>query len=429
MITMNKREKYIKKLEENRALALEYITKALDSNNNDICLNVDDIIIMTLLKDDASDKKTNEALCNARGTIKSLISEIRNARSLDEIVNVRKKLNYYLNKVKSIMKQKNVNEENITLYSNIVKELRNNIGEYLRLVKRNDYVLSLKELSRKENLTDEEIKLLENSYERERRFNTRLLKKYSPSNEKVVRKKTSKEEEKEEGVSVPSVVRPKNIGITENAMSLLKTGPGLELKKSITDGASFAVTPVNGDSKLKGMIEESKKTHLVRQQEELESVVEVDENGMVLVRNPNTTSVSGRINFDIERPPIPRREFQSHEELLRSNFSRYKLVKSNPYGNGLVKDLGTLFKNVPIYLANKRSLKIMIRDFNNFCSSESLSKLIDFTIYENSFKKALKNVFSPKKKKDSMDYEMDTIRGIVYDDSEVLESEVLSKKL
>lgn len=426
MIIMNKSEKYIKKLEENRRLALEYITKAIDSNNTSICLNVDDVIIMTLLNDGVNDKNNNEALCNARGTIKSLISEIRNASSEEEIVNVRKKLNYYLNKVKSLMKQKEVSEENITLYSNIVKELRNNIGEYLRLVKRNDYVFSLKELASKEILTEEEEKLLENSYERERRFNTRLLKKYNPNYKKTVGKKSSKNEEKEESVSDPSAVRPKNIEITENATSLLNPDTKVELNR---EGEVLVDKPVEEKKKtFKEMVEESRRASLERKID-LEPSVEEDEKGMVLVRNPNPAPVSGRINFDFERPQISRREFKSPEELLRSDFARYNLVRANPYGNGLVKDLGALFKNVPIYLANKRSLKIMIRDFNNFCSSETLSNLIDFTIYENSFKKAFLNVFSPKRRRNSMDYQMDTIRQVVYDDSEDLESEVFLRKI
>lgn len=426
MIIMNKSEKYIKKLEENRRLALEYITKAIDSNNTSICLNVDDVIIMTLLNDGVNDKNNNEALCNARGTIKSLISEIRNASSEEEIVNVRKKLNYYLNKVKSLMKQKEVSEENITLYSNIVKELRNNIGEYLRLVKRNDYVFSLKELASKEILTEDEEKLLENSYERERRFNTRLLKKYNPNYKKTVGKKSSKNEEKEESVSDPSAVRPKNIEITENATSLLNPDTKVELNR---EGEVLVDKPVEEKKKtFKEMVEESRRASLERKID-LEPSVEEDEKGMVLVRNPNPAPVSGRINFDFERPQISRREFKSPEELLRSDFARYNLVRANPYGNGLVKDLGALFKNVPIYLANKRSLKIMIRDFNNFCSSETLSNLIDFTIYENSFKKAFLNVFSPKRRRNSMDYQMDTIRQVVYDDSEDLESEVFLRKI
>lgn len=440
MIIMNKIEKYVKKLEENRKLALELITKSIDSNNTSICLDIDEVIISTLLKDDANDKKTNEALCNARGLIKSLINEIRNAKTNEEIVNVRNKLNYYLNKVKSIMKQKEVSEENITLYSNMVKELRNNIGEYLRLIKRNDYMLSIKELSSKENLSQEEEKILENSYERERRFNTRLLKKYNPNYKKVVRNKDPKDEEVSETISVsgldsdststPSLINPKNIGITESATSLLNPSSKVILKKDLTrDDALLSSSVEQGENKLKRMLEESKKAFLERRQKELESIVEVDENGMVLVRNPNPAPVTGKFSFDIERPPVEKREFRTPGEILRTDFSRYNLVKVNPYGNGIVKDLGALFKNIPIYLANKRSLKIMIRDFNCFCSSETLSNLINFTIYENSFKNALKKVFSLRKEKDSVDCEMDSIREIIYDDSEVLESEVLSKKI
>lgn len=442
MIIMNKMEKFIKKLEENRKLALELITKSIDSNNTNICLDIDEVIISTLLKDDANDKKTNEALCNARGLIKSLINEIRNAKTNEEIVNVRNKLNYYLNKVKSIMKQKEVSEENITLYSNVVKELRNNIGEYLRLIKRNDYMLSIKELSSKENLSQEEEKILENSYERERRFNTRLLKKYNPNYKKVVRNKTPKEEAVSETISVSgldpvldsssttSLIKPKNIDVTENATSLLNPNSKVILKKDLTrDGTLVSSSAEQGENKLKRMIEESKKASLERRQKELESIVEVDENGMVLVRNPNPAPVTGKFSFDIERPPVEKREFRTPEEILRTDFSRYNLVKVNPYGNGIVKDLGALFKNIPIYFENKHALKIMIRDFNNFCSSESLSNLINFTIYENSFKNALKKVFSLRKEKDSVDCEMDSIREIIYDDSEVLESEVLSKKI
>lgn len=442
MIIMNKIEKYIKKLEENRKLALEFITKSIDSNNTNICLNIDEVIISTLLKDDANDKKTNEALCNARELIKSLINEIRNAKTNEELVNVRNKLNYYLNKVKSIMKQKEVSEENITLYSNIVKELRNNIGEYLRLIKRNDYMLSIKELSSKENLSQEEEKQLENSYERERRFNTRLLKKYNPNYKKVVRNKTPKEEDVSETISVSgldpaldsssttSLIKPKNIDVTENATSLLNPNSKVILKKDLTRDANLVPSSVEqGENKLKGMIEESKKASSERKQKELESIVEVDENGMVLVKNPYPAPVTGKFTFDIERQPVEKREFKSPEELLRVDFSRYNLSRVNPYGNGLVKDLGSLFKNIPIYLANKRSLKIMIRDFNCFCSSQTLSNLINFTIYENSFKKALKKVFSPRKEKDSIDYEMDSIREIIYDDSDDFESEVLSKRI
>ena len=113
-----------------------------------------------------------EELNKAHNLIINLINEIVNSNNPDKIANIRKKLNYYINKIKREMIKRQLDEEKISKYSEEVKTIRNHISKYIRFLKRQEKIEEIKKLSKNyQELSSDEQKIMQKMISLELKYN------------------------------------------------------------------------------------------------------------------------------------------------------------------------------------------------------------------------------------------------------------------
>ena len=138
---MQKIDERIKKMDKEHEELLKRVKDSL-LQNRDL---LDDEInhLKEVLKMEENNIKQYHAIIQAQNLIVSLTEEILACNSVDDIINIRKKLNYYINKIKTILAKRNISENTITDYQEKVSGLRKEISRYVRYLKRdkNLYVI------------------------------------------------------------------------------------------------------------------------------------------------------------------------------------------------------------------------------------------------------------------------------------------------
>ncbi len=172
---MNKIENRIEKIKEEHIFLLKTVRDNITSNKNSFVKEASDVI--NALEIDEKNIKKYEALVKAQELIASLTEEIVSAKTPSEVSNIRKKLNYYINKIKTELKNRNMDEDKIEKYQEKNQDLKKEIAKYIRFLKREDNINEIERLySNYENLSNEEINTLKKALSRERNYNTRNMK-------------------------------------------------------------------------------------------------------------------------------------------------------------------------------------------------------------------------------------------------------------
>lgn len=169
-----KLEEKIAKINTERKQMVETALTAISDNKT---LLIDEVKqIATIIKEDDNNSKKYIELVKIQELIANLSEEIINADSKETIISIRKKLNYYINKVKQTMKKRGMSEEEINTYSEKVSGIRTNISKYLRYVKRTDNLKEIDELHENyENLSKEELIRYKKLLKLENNYNNRVL--------------------------------------------------------------------------------------------------------------------------------------------------------------------------------------------------------------------------------------------------------------
>ncbi len=164
----------INRIKEERKLLLTEVKDSINNSNEEVINNISEI--KELLNYDEESIKKYNAICEAQELIESLTKEIVNAKSHEEVIEIRKKLNYYINKVKNECKKRNISEEDYNKYYSNITDLRKNIAKYIRYLKRESNINHIDELnSNYDNLSSEEKQDLNKAIKLERNYNTRQL--------------------------------------------------------------------------------------------------------------------------------------------------------------------------------------------------------------------------------------------------------------
>ena len=172
---MKKIENRIEKIKEDHIFLLKTVRDNITSNKNSFVKEANDVI--NALEIDEKNIKKYEALIKAQELIASLTEEIVNAKTPSEVLNIRKKLNYYINKIKTELKNRNMDEDKIEKYQEKNQSLKKEIAKYIRFLKREDNIKEIERLySNYESLSNEEIDTLKKSLNKERNYNTRNMK-------------------------------------------------------------------------------------------------------------------------------------------------------------------------------------------------------------------------------------------------------------
>lgn len=153
---MNNYEEKIKNIKETEKYLLEIARNAITTQNKILNLNIQDLICM--LNYDESTVKKYESTLKAQMLIEKFTNDILEAKDVDEIKAIRNRLNYYINKVKTEIKDRNVSEEEYNKYYENATLLRKNIARYVRFMKREENIKEIDRLSENiDSLNEDEL--------------------------------------------------------------------------------------------------------------------------------------------------------------------------------------------------------------------------------------------------------------------------------
>lgn len=387
-------EEKIAKINSDRKVILENIQEKL-KNSNEIC-NDNLGQIASLLKTEDESQKEYKAILKAKDLILELTKEIANSNSVEEIVSIRKKINYYINKIKKILNSRGIFENEINELSKKTNNLRKDVANYIRFLKREEKISQIEELTNKESLTDEEKnnlkKLFRNEMSYIRRTTNPVVKK-----EKTQEKLVINEEVEDNKNNLEEVVSKLSLDEIEEMNNnreyfyyppldmVLRyvVKPSLDNYKSLAigiDGESYEV-----DFRL---LEKASKQEDNDEIEFLEQDVEViDEDEKIETINDNEEKVPEALYFN---------RFLTEEDIAkkyRGYKRQYHFRRLKKYNSNFIVNLSRLLSNVPKIIHNKKMIKNMKKDYNNFYRGEDLRRSINNALSENSIAKSLRLIF------------------------------------
>ena len=221
---MNNYEEKINNIKETEKYLLEMARNKILSQNKIMNLNIQDLICM--LNYDDSTVKKYEATLKAQMLIEQFTLDIANATDVEEIKAIRNRLNYYINKIKSEVKEKNIPEEEYNKYYENATILRKNIATYIRFLKREDNIKEIDRLNNKDNRTVEE----EDSLKKHIRLERNYGKKYTNP---TVEKKVVKKEEKKNSIDMDKLIKSFNEGLAKKNEETIKPVFSFNLQSAI----------------------------------------------------------------------------------------------------------------------------------------------------------------------------------------------------
>ena len=184
---MNKDYERILKIREEHLLLLKEIRGSLLKNKNKEDQLLGDIL--RVINYDGDSLKKITSYFNAKQLIASLVEEIANNDNSEDVTKYRRKLNYYITKIKEELSTRNIGPVTKEVYQDRVSAMREDISRYVRCLRRNNNILEIENLfNRYNSLNIDEMKRLKKLISMEQRYNHRNLytKKEEISKEKEV---------------------------------------------------------------------------------------------------------------------------------------------------------------------------------------------------------------------------------------------------
>ncbi len=352
---MNKKESNtarINKIKEERYELLKEVRENINNCNEKVLDNASDII--NALNCDEKNIKKYEALKKAQSLIESLTKEIANATTKEEVESLRKKLNYYINKVKDEAKKRNID---YSKYYEHATNLRKNIAKYIRFIKRKEQIDMLENVNNNyEELNDDALKMLSKQISSARNYNTRVIKEgkrtSTNNNSSLVTMEQTKEEEIE-NVSLNNETEIKEITLDD-----IKRKRDRNISRAVID-------------------EDIPQRHL-------------------RVKRSNMDSI-GDFRSDKKRLLPEPKKFESDKDFISSRVdefdNRYQMLNPIEYNQSFGKNIVSFMKNIPIYSINKRKLERIKLDYSLFHRSEDLGIYMKYVKMDNSIIEGLRKVF------------------------------------
>ena len=345
---MNNYEEKITNIKETEKYILELARNAITTQNKILNLNIQDLIC-NLNYDETSVKKY-EATLKAQMLIEKFTNDILEAKDIDEIKSIRNRLNYYINKVKTEIKERNVSEEDYNKYYDNASILRKNIATYIRYIKREDNIKEIERLnSNIDNLNEEELNNLK-----------RLIK--LETNYGKTHKEVKIEKKNNNTVKINKAVNKENRKDPFDISKLFKEFKEKELPK-----------------------------------EENKNSIILNFSGQELPKEEKKNSIV--IDFTA-KPTQPVQSCNRYETLesylsfkLNTFQGRYNLQRLNKYDGGLVHNMSEFIKNVPKFRSNKKKINRMEEASVYYDRTPEFVGYIEYNRRENSIFKNIKDVF------------------------------------
>lgn len=359
---MNKMNERIDRIEKDHLTLLKMVKESLLSNKDNFNDGVKDVVDVLNAAD--LDAKTYKAVVEAQELITDLTQQIVNATSPEDIANIRKKLNYYINKIKNVLKKRNVDENIIETYLEKTTTFRKDIARYIRVLKRESNISSINAAYKNlDNLSEEELKDLKKSVRRELSYNNRNL---NPKPKKTVVKPAVSEE------VIPATLN------SENPIVL----PVEVVKEGV-------ITP----------------DFYIQTQEELTRPAMFPD---LFFKESDAPESHALMVFPSESfKPSASRPIRAISEInfdeVDEQFASSAATFSNQYNIAPTLDYSAktpgrnfvnFFRNIPLYMHNKKVLKLIERDSSIYYRGSDLISFREYVRQRNSISQGLRCIFS-----------------------------------
>lgn len=359
----NIKEKIIKVNKEHLEL-LSLAKEELTQDNNDT-YNFSKEVLNTIKYDEKNIKKY-EATVKAQNLIQNLTEQILNSNSPEEIVLLRKKINYNINKIKAELARRNVPQEVIDNYNKEVSSIRKSIAVYIRFLKREENINEINRLSINiDNLNKEELTNLKKCLQKEKRYNTRYLNEYKKIKENSNTEEISvKEEEK-------NTNQEDELFKNEEEKEIIFEDKDVEVIPADIIPSEEVVTCTDLAIPFYGLIPKEK------------------QNSKTI--KPNITDyLIKEVNNDVSYEETSK----YFNDALNQFSTRFDIVETLDYSKKNVpKNALNLLRNIPRYLHNKKVIEEMKRESFMYYSGYDFISFIECMKERNSISNALKYIF------------------------------------
>ena len=174
---MNEYDEKILNIKKNHRMLLGLVKEKLEEEGNIFSFNTKNIVDVLTHDKNVVDKY--EAVISAQKLIEKYQNDIKNAKSTDEIKEIRKNLNSCINKVKKAMKNRGIDDVEFNNYCEQVNKYRKRIAENIRFIKRKEKINEIETLlSNFKNLNEEELIKLKKLVKNELAYGKRNINKY-----------------------------------------------------------------------------------------------------------------------------------------------------------------------------------------------------------------------------------------------------------
>ena len=188
---MNNYDDKLVLIKENQIKLLEMVKEKIKEENEVFNLNTKNIV--NVINYDSKVVKKYEAVLEAQKLIEEYTNAILNATNIDEIKEIRKKLNSCINKVKKEMKNRGIDDIEFNNYCENIKNYRKKVSENIRYLKREEKIKEIESLNNNfDDLNEEELLKLKKLVKNEISYGRRNL------GEDIEVKRTRKPKEKKE---------------------------------------------------------------------------------------------------------------------------------------------------------------------------------------------------------------------------------------
>lgn len=333
---MNNNDKIINIKDMHKAL-LELVKNKIKDNSVDFSNNTQTVI--EALNYDSEMVKKYEAIIETKKLIIEFSNQIQEAKTVEEVIEIRKKLNNCINKVKREIISRNLEASLYDEYVMKATSLRKSISEYVRYLKREVKIREIESLSNEAN-TPENHDRLKKLLKNEISYGKRNLNKYNiQDNQEIIDDNHSSETESNE------------LGSTEKE---IEDGDN---DKQFDGLREFTEIPLEDESKPQGLVGKNEDFRYVPKYKTYEDLYKyLDDKVMLFERN-------------------------------------FRIKKAEKYTRSVIKNLRVFTKNIPILIQNRRRVKLMIKDFNLCTRQSELVGYIEYTKIDNSFITNMKKVF------------------------------------
>ena len=175
----------INKINSERIEMLKLIKEELTNSQNNINSSIDDIQLVLLYDKYAIDGY--KTVLKTKKLINDLLEQISSSNNIDDIIKLRKKINNYINKIKKIIKERNIEDDILTNMVNNTTYLRKGMAKYVSYLKREKKLNEINKLNSSfQELNSENKNCLKKYLKNESKYNKRILKNASIKKDTII---------------------------------------------------------------------------------------------------------------------------------------------------------------------------------------------------------------------------------------------------